>query len=142
MGTDRSDKLLPQRLLGMIVSITHTQAKPLEQMRRGAPMPNETTIDPSEPQATNGSAIGPDGPLGRKWWHDKVNQGLVAIATLSATGIAVAVLGAFAFDSVTTALIGSTMVSVAAMLWIIWAGSLAVILAWKKLTSGTRESTG
>ena len=56
----------------------------------------------------------------RHWFRDKTNVFLFSVATLSFVGIAVACLGAFALGSALIAVSGSIMVTVAALLWVVW----------------------
>ena len=55
-------------------------------------MHHETNADPETSGATTVRTISKNDSRGRKWRHDKINQALMAIATLSVLGIVVALL--------------------------------------------------
>ena len=87
-----------------------------------------------DPQSGNGLSRN----RGRnRWFRDKTNLFLFGVATLSFLGIAVACLGAFALDNAPVAVAGSVMVSVAAVLWIIWTVSVTLQIIFQRSTKQT-----
>ena len=67
-----------------------------------------------------------------KWWRDKVNIALIAIAAIAAIGIVVACVGAFALGSSTTVWVGGGIVSISALAWAAWAIAFIALVTIRK----------